>query len=63
MTIQERWSTDSFTFSICLSCKHYIGKAKCEAFTDGIPESILSGQNDHSKPLPEQENEIVFEKL
>lgn len=63
MTIQERWASDSFTFSICLNCKHNQGEGKCDAFPDGIPEAILSGGNDHSKPLPNQGNEIVFEKL
>ena len=63
MTINERWSTDPLVFSICLDCKHYIGEGKCKAFPDGIPEMILSNENDHSKQLPDQGNNIVFEKL
>lgn len=52
--------TDNF---ICFKCKHwkkFIGG--CDAF-DEIPDEITSGENDHSKPLPEQENDIVFEPL
>lgn len=46
---------------ICLDCKHFdIETFSCSAF-DKIPEIILLGDNDHSKPLPEQENDIVFE--
>ena len=48
---------------ICFFCKHFIeGKDyKCQAFPEGIPNEILFGENDHSKPLPEQQNDIVFE--
>lgn len=63
MTINERWSNDPLVFSICFDCKHYIENGRCKAFKDGIPEAILSNENDHSKPLPDQGNEIVFEKL
>ena len=33
----------------------------CNAFPDGIPNEITSGENEHLKPLPEQDNDIVFE--
>ena len=33
------------------------------AFIDGIPNAILDGDNDHSKPLPNQDNDIVFEPI
>ena len=47
----------------CLYCKH-LGKNKlCKAFPEGIPEEILTGKNNHSKPLPKQDNEIVFEPI
>ena len=46
----------------CINCKnHLIGK-KCNAFKD-IPNEIWEGENDHSKPLPNQNNDIVFEKI
>ncbi|MCF8450211.1 MAG: hypothetical protein K9G49_10115 [Taibaiella sp.] len=47
---------------LCNLCKHYIGNLSCLAFPEGIPEEILNGENNHSKPLPEQFDDIVFEK-
>ena len=46
---------------MCLNCKHYESDKKCEAF-NVIPDKILFGSNDHSKPLPEQKNKLVFEQ-
>jgi hypothetical protein len=47
---------------ICENCKHLNKEINaCEAFPKGIPDDILDGLNDHSKPLPEQRNNIVFE--
>lgn len=47
---------------ICFECKHFdIFKGGCTAFPDGIPEEITSGENEHSIPLPDQPNDIVFE--
>lgn len=47
---------------ICFKCKHWnsfdIG---CQAFPDDIPEIIII-TNKHNKPLPSQNNNIVFEK-
>jgi hypothetical protein len=49
---------------ICFKCKHFnrfeIG---CNAFPKGIPDEITSGKNEHKKPLPNQKNNIVFEKI
>tara|TARA_R110001632_G_C11241926_1_gene407779 strand:- start:53 stop:229 length:177 start_codon:yes stop_codon:yes gene_type:complete len=47
---------------ICFKCKNFTNKG-CIAFLNGIPEIIISGENDHSKPLPNQKNDIVFEPL
>lgn len=48
---------------ICSKCKHFRRfEGGCAAFPNGIPDEITSGLNDHSKPLPEQENDIVFEE-
>jgi hypothetical protein len=33
----------------------------CLAFPDGIPDEI-DFNNNHSSPLPEQDNDIVFEE-
>lgn len=35
----------------------------CKAFKNGIPKEILNGSNDHSKPLKDQGNDIVFEPI
>lgn len=51
---------DSGIFPICNQCKNYIDDLKCKAFTL-IPDEILVGDNDHSKPLPGQRNKITFE--
>ena len=49
---------------VCFKCKHWrsiIGG--CDAFGDDIPSEITSGENKHSKPLPEQEHDLVFEPI
>lgn len=49
--------------TICFKCKHFnLETSKCKAFRGDIPEEILSGENTHSEPLPEQGNDIIFEK-
>lgn len=48
---------------ICFKCKHFdIETSKCKAFKGDIPNEILSGIDLHKKPLPEQDNDIVFEE-
>lgn len=52
---------------ICQQCKHYDPfKFGCKAFptieSGGIPDDVLTGENDHSKPFPDQINNLVFEK-
>lgn len=55
------------------NCKWYTGVIQpdgteqtevvaCDAFPKGIPEEISYGENNHLKPFPGQENDIVFEK-
>ena len=48
---------------LCLKCKHYDFDWKCAAFPNGIPQEISVGENDHSKPLKNQKNKIVFEPI
>jgi len=56
---------------LCSKCKNYISNLKCFAFPNGIPNSIATGKingirlinNDHSKPLKNQKNDITFEEL
>jgi len=51
-------------FASCRYCKHFVNyEYKCKAFHNGIPDEILNGENDHSKPLSDQDNKIVFEPL
>ena len=51
------------TINTCSNCKHYLGALMCMAFLDAIPDEILNGNNDHSKPLKDQDNDIVFEPI
>ena len=44
----------------CYNCFFNLHDLKCVAFPNGIPNEILTGNNDHSKPLKGQDNEIVF---
>lgn len=46
----------------CLACKHLGEPLTCKAFPKGIPKEILDGKIDHSKPIPDQSNDIVFER-
>jgi hypothetical protein len=49
---------------VCFKCKNwnmFIGG--CKAFPDGIPDEITSGENEHEKLIPEQDNNIVFEPI
>lgn len=47
----------------CATCKHRSKKAPgyCLAFPDGIPEEILTGKNDHTKPF-KGDHGIQYEK-
>lgn len=45
---------------ICINCKHHIKDRKCKAF-DVIPSLIWSEGDNHSEPLKDQENNVVFE--
>jgi len=41
----------------CTSCKHFdsdsaqVGRFRCEAFPDRIPDFILDGEDDHKTPV------------
>ena len=51
---------------VCLGCKHFHREAKegltCDAFPEGIPDSILQGDSDHREPV-EGDHGIQFEPL
>lgn len=46
---------------ICNTCVHHVDGLTCKAF-DVIPDIILFGDNDHSKPLAHQKNDLVYQK-
>ena len=51
---------------VCTFCMHNRlgnGLLVCNAFPKGIPDVILTGDNKHTEPLPQQENDIVFERI
>ena len=49
---------------ICFRCKHFREiEGGCDAFPEGISDEITSGENEHSKPLDGQGNDIVFEPI
>jgi hypothetical protein len=58
--MSEMVEKNTFKFPICNKCKNYIKDLKCKAFNE-IPDEIILGFNDHSKPLANQDNDIVFE--
>jgi len=47
----------------CFNCKRFYKNTICPAFPEGIPDEILLGENNHKKPLPNQKNKIVYEKV
>ena len=46
----------------CLFCQHYEKALFCDAFPDGIPEAILTGEHDHTDQYP-GDNGIRFEPI
>lgn len=57
------------SYPSCFDCVHFIGEGqdkekgeyRCKAFRH-IPEEILQGKKAHIKPLPQQQNNVVFEQ-
>jgi len=49
----------------CIFCDNLLDYAKktCKAFQDGIPQDILTGEFDHTKKHPAQDNDILFEPI
>jgi hypothetical protein len=45
---------------LCFNCIHYWGERSCDAFPDEIPKEIIVGDDNHEKPHPQQENDLVF---
>jgi hypothetical protein len=47
-------------------CRHYGGFGRvqhvCNAFPKGIPDEIITGENEHLTALPGQINGIIYER-
>jgi hypothetical protein len=48
---------------LCQNCINYLSELKCLAFPDGIPDIILNGESGHSKPLQNQDSNMVYEPI
>lgn len=46
----------------CLQCVRKTDIGKCEAFPDGIPREIMSGEHDHTEPFP-NDNGLRFKSF
>ena len=58
--INSKKAVNSF-FPICNNCKNKLENLSCKAF-ETIPDSILFGENNHSKIIEGQKGEYVFEE-
>lgn len=47
----------------CIGCAYYEFAHTCKAFPKKIPQDIIDGTIDHSKPIPDQGNDIVFKPI
>jgi hypothetical protein len=56
-------SSNEVVSVICNDCVHKIKSGFCKAFPDGVPDVIACGYNNHSEPLPGQDNDYVFEPI
>lgn len=46
----------------CILCKHYTFAKTCDAYPDGIPDEIFTGEVDHTKPY-KGDHGIQFEEI
>ena len=46
----------------CAECKHYQGVLTCDAYPEGIPEKILTGEHDHAEPFDGDQG-VMFEPV
>lgn len=48
------------SFPPCLNCAHYLDRAKCAAYPEGIPESIIRDALPHDEPRGDEVDGLVF---
>ena len=49
---------------VCINCKHFNKDMwNCKAFPNGLPDEIRINGDPHTKPLPNQKNDIVFDPI
>jgi hypothetical protein len=58
--LEDKYEEYLREFSDCKFCKHYLGDGTCDAFPNGIPPDIASGEFNHHVPY-DKNNEIIFE--
>lgn len=62
MAVPESKINEAIREPVCYSCKNFAGFSTCNAFfPNKIPEDIILGRNDHTKPY-EGDNGIQYEK-
>jgi hypothetical protein len=61
MILDDREISISKFSKVCMYCENLLSvkDRKCKAF-DSIPLEIWEGRNKHTKPLKDQQNDIVF---
>lgn len=59
--INDRHEIYQVYSSVCSKCIHFkLESFTCKAFPDEIPDKLLEGKIKHDKPLPEQNNNVIF---
>lgn len=56
------WNAGDLAVPACFACRYLRKRGRCKAFPGGIPEAIITGENDHTEPYP-GDNGIRFELL
>ena len=60
--VRERGDIIAVIYIPCGDCVHLQTNRTCKAFPNGIPEKILIGEHDHTKPF-KGDNGIRFEPI
>ena len=64
MTINDNHDVIDIIRCVCFKCKYFDRQElTCPAFGIDILILILRGKQGHTKPLPNQNNDIVFEPI